>query len=354
LKIPRHLESAIDHAVIRHLETEFRDRGLLLSSADLTAAQDTTAALGRRLMTLLLKQCYPEADGLAIEFERTGDIPRIGAALAFGAVVSRVFGSSVDYPNGSASVIEFLCGTFNLAIGLIDGVCDANAAAGERFLGHFRDADLIGAADGRRGPGWLHAHMPLTLAADDSVSFTVSVTEAFFENLHNIYAEEADVRRVVGGQLADALEAEAASVCHPFTALSAQRRVECSRATSVMPFEIIETITTAARVTATPSAATLLGEAMWRIDDLVDLTEDARSGALNAVLLKAFQRRGRHDSYDVADLRAVLDSSGIASAAAEAADRLRDGLSLAGIVSGDDRHAFLQFVQRYAGIEPTS
>ncbi len=133
-----------------------------------------------------------------------------------------------------------------------------------------------------------------------------------------------------------------------------QRRVECSRATSVMPFEIIETITTAGRVLATPSPATLLGEAMWRIDDLVDLADDARSGALNALVLNAFQRRGGHDGYDVADLQAVLDCSGIASAAAEAADRLTDGLRVAGIVTGDDRHAFLQFVQRYAGIEPTS
>lgn len=354
MKIPRTLESAIDRAVTRNLETEFGDRGLLLSSADLAAAKDKTSALGRRLMTLLLKQCYPKADGLTVEFERTGDIPRIGAALAFGAVVSRVFGSSVDYPSRRRFVAEFLCGTFNLAIGLIDSVCDANAMAGERLLGHFRDADLIGAADGRRGPGWLHAEMPLVLAADDGVAFTVSVTEAFFESLHDLYAEEADVRRVVGEQLADALEAETDSVCRPFTALSAERRIECSRATSVMPFEIIETITNAGRVPASLSAATLLGEAMWRIDDLVDLTDDVRSGALNALLLKAFHHRGRHDGYEVADLQAVLASSGIASAAAEAAERLSGGLRLTGIVVGDDQRAFLHFVQRYAGIEPAS
>ncbi len=90
MKIPGTLEGAIDHAVTRHLEIEFGDRGLLLSSAELSAAEDKTAALGRRLMTRLLKQCYPEADGLAVEFERSGDIQRIGAALAFGAVVSRV------------------------------------------------------------------------------------------------------------------------------------------------------------------------------------------------------------------------------------------------------------------------
>jgi hypothetical protein len=354
VKIPETLESAIDAAVTRHLETELGDRGLLLSSADLAVAEAKTATLGGRLMTSVLKQCYPKADGLTVEFERGGDIARIGAALAFGAATSSVLASSLGDGSHRQIVAEFVCGTFNLGIGLVDGVCDADAAMGGELLDHFQGADLIGAAEDRRGPGWLHAGMPLHLAADAGVAFTVSVTEAFFENLHGLYADESDVRRIVGEQLADALEAETASVRRPLAGLSAERRVECSRATSVLPFEIIETITIGGRAPATPSAATLLGEAMWRIDDLVDLSEDARSGALNAVLLEAFEWRGRHDRYDIADLEAVLASSGIASAAAEAADHLRDGLRLAGVVIRDDRDAFLQFVQRYAGIDPAS
>ena len=351
MKIPKTLESAIDAAVSRHLEVELADRSLLLTSADLAIAEAKTAILGRRLMTSVLKQCYPEADGLTVEFERTGDIGRIGAALAFGAVTSRVFASSVGDRSRRQAAIELLCGTFNLAIGLVDGICDADVATGEQLLDHFHDADLVGAASHRRGPGWLHAEMPLFLAADDGVAFTISVTEAFFENLHNIYADNADVRRIVGGQLADALKAETASVRRPLTALSAERRIDCSRATSVLPFEIIETITTARR--ATPSAGTMLGEAMWRIDDLVDLIDDARDDALNAVLLDASALRGMQDRYEIADLQAVLASSRIASAAAEAADRLRDGLRLAGVDNGD-HHTFLQFVQRYAGIDPAS
>src|SRR6185312_15701716 len=99
-----------------------------------------------------------------------------------------------------------------------------------------------------------------------------------------------------------------------------------------------------------PSTATMLGEAIWRIDDLVDIIDDARSGALNAVLLQG-RRRGRRGRYDISDVRAVLASSAIASVAAEAADRLYDGLRM-GTVDHDDRCAYLGFVQRYAGIEP--
>jgi len=48
----------------------------------------------------------------------------------------------------------------------------------------------------------------------------------------------------------------------------------------VLPFEIIETLATG----ATTAAGTDLGEAMWRIDDLVDLGRDASSGALNWIV----------------------------------------------------------------------
>ena len=95
--------------------------------------------------------------------------------------------------------------------------------------------------------------------------------------------------------------------------------------------------------------ATLLGEAMWRVDDLVDLVDDARNGALNGVLLAACGKR--HARYDIADLAAVLGSPGIAAAAAEAALRLHDGLPAVG-VSSEDQRAYLAFVQRYAAIVP--
>jgi hypothetical protein len=351
LKIPGALEDEIDVAVTRHLETELGARGLLLSSADLAIAESTTAALGRRLMARLLQQCYPEADDLTVEFERTGDIARIGAALAFGAVTSRVLARADGRARRPLST-EYVCGVFNLAIGLIDGICDGDVDTGTQLLANIFDADLYAAATRRRDHGWLHTSLPNFLATDDAVAFTVSVTEAFYDNLHDLYADQPEVRRIVGEQLADALKAESDSVQDPFAVLSPERRVECSRTTSVLPFNIIETITTAGRAVAVPSRATVLGEAIWRIDDLVDIVDDARSGALNAVLLDAGRRRGHHGGYDMADLSAVLASSGIESAAAEAADRLQAGLGM-GAIAPDDRFAYLGFVQRYAGIEPT-
>jgi hypothetical protein len=348
LKIPGTLESEIDTTVAHHLENELGARGLLLSTADLAVAESTTAIMGRRLTTRLLQQCYPEADDVTVEFERTGDITRIGAALAFGAVTSRVLARAGARAT-PADRTEYVCAVFNLAIGLVDGICDGDVATGTQLLAAIFDADLVEAAVRRRNRGWLHAALPDFLTADDAVAFTAGVTEAFYHDLHDLYADQPEVRRMVGEQLAEALKAETDSVRNPFTALSPERRVECSRTTSVLPFTIIETITVAGR--SSDSTATMLGEAIWRIDDLVDIIDDARSGALNGVLLDACRRRGRHDGYDITDLSDVLGPTGIASAAAEAAEHLHDGLGL-GAVAPADRLAFLGFVQRYAGIEP--
>ena len=308
MKIPKTLESAIDAAVSRHLEAELADRSLLLTSADLAIAEAKTAVLGRRLMTSVLKQCYPEADGLTVEFERTGDIGRIGAALAFGAVTSRVFAWSVGDRSRRQAAIELLCGTFNLAIGLVDGICDADVATGEQLLDHFHDADLVGAASHRRGPGWLHAEMPLFLAADDGVAFTISVTEAFFENLHNIYADNADVRRIVGEQLADALKAETASVRRPLTALSAEtedRVLQSNFGTALRDHRDDHDRPSCHTV----QRATMLGEAMWRIDDLVDIIDDARVRRAERRTARGVRRRGSTIATRSRTCSAVLASS---------------------------------------------
>jgi hypothetical protein len=235
---------------------------------------------------------------------------------------------------------------------MVDGICDGDPDAGGQLLAHLFDADVIGAAKHRRAGGWLLAELPDSLAADGAVVFTAGVIEAFYGSLHELYADQPDVRRIVGEQLADALKAETDSVRDPFRALTPSRREECSRTTSVLPFDIIETITIAGRSPTVPSTATMLGEAIWRIDDLVDIIDDARSGALNAVLLEACRQREPHGRYDITDLHAVLASSAIASTAAEAADRLQGGLRI-GAVDHDDRCAYLGFVQRYAGIDPT-
>jgi hypothetical protein len=342
--IPEHLEQAIDHAVARHLTTALGGRGLLLTAGELAAAESETAALGERLLASLLHQCYPM---LATEFERASDVARIGGALAFGAVTSAVV---AGHPGPA---VELLCGTFNLGIGLIDGVCDGDIDTGRRLLVHLRAADLADAAHQNRERGWLRVGLPRVLADDPSVAFTVDVVEAFFETLHRI-CPDGEVLRTVGEQLGVAFDAEARSVGGSRVNATRDELIECSLATSVLPFEIIETLATGSSSHAERAASaknqpksrsgctlgeavgTLLGQAMWWIDDLVDLCDDARRGALNGVLIGCN------------DLERLLASPDVAKTAERAAASLDAGLRNA----GDSRNAFLMFVQRYAGLPP--
>jgi hypothetical protein len=217
---------------------------------------------------------------------------------------------------------------------------------------------MTAATHGRRSAGWLRSAVPATLAADPTVAFTARVIEVFFELLHSSHPDEggAPLRDHIATLLEAALQAEHRSVDRSIegTHLVRNDLIDCSRRTSVMPFQIIEHLATGGRVLPAPTPGTLLGEAMWRIDDLVDLTQDAVLDSLNAVLLAA-----THESPDtwpadpVAAVRRVLTSGAIPSAAAEAVRCLDAGLAAAeGHRLDEVRRQFLFFVQDYAGTAP--
>jgi hypothetical protein len=345
MEVSARVERAVSDTVARHLERELGNRGLLLAAADLALAEAESVQLGARLLTAVLQRCYslegPESSAIAIEFASEHVAPRLGAALAFGAATGRMLAPDSVDPKAFEEV-ELICATFNLADGLVDSVCDDDAAAGAVLLEVVRAQDLASVVDDKRGRGWLRTGLPSMLARDYTVAFTVDIIELFFELLHAVYPADAwsEQRRRIGARVASALEAEHRSLVRTPRA----ELLECSRLTSVLPFEIIEALARSGEAPIERSAATLLGEAMWRIDDLVDLGEDARSGALNGVLMEAAA------GGDLASLEQVLASPRIAFAAAKGAESLRSGLQLAGALDQPASLVFLSFIQRYAGI----
>jgi len=341
--IPVSIEQAIGDVVARQLRAELGRQGLLLAADELAAAEAEAARRGARLLTSLLHRCYPGArragGEVAFDFGSGSGCARLQAALAFGAATAHVLAPDLRNPD-----IELVCATFNLGIGLVDSLCDADAETGGVLLKLIQTHDLDAAAQRRRARGWLCATVPPAAANDPTVAFTAEVIETFFETLCDVYADDA-WRCRVGVQLCMALEAECASVA-PSPDTARDRLLQCSRLTSVLPFQIIETLTDPDDghpddQYGEPSAGTRLGEAMWRIDDLVDLCQDARTGSLNGLLLVA----GGSDV--VTALARLVASTDIACAARNAADDLRAGLRRA-----DDPTSFLYFVQRYAGIGP--
>jgi hypothetical protein len=348
--IPGGLCDAIEQAVTDRLATELDTRGLLLTAERFADAEAQAAGDGERLLTSVIHRCYPlsefDTQILTLEFDSELEASRVRSALAFGAATAALL-MSPRQPEGCPDSIELLSAIFNLGIGLIDGVCDEDLDAGLRLLELLELGNVADAAAARqpRPRGWLRVRLPAELESDPTVSFAADVVETFFATLHATYPGDSwmHLRRRVGDQLAAALDAEHSSLASSLPDAVPGQLTQYSYATSVLPFEVVGTLT---RGDHAPRAAQFLGEAMWRIDDLVDLCDDARTGALNAVLL-ATAGSGRDA------LEQLLASGHIARAAAHAAESLLRGIEIAdGHVVAGSRDVFLQFIARYAGIVP--
>jgi hypothetical protein len=360
LEIPEYIERGIGRAVAGHLKTELGDRSLLLGADELVPAGAEIVERGARLLNNVVNQCYltsaPSGGAVAVEFEGEHVAARLQAALAFGAVTADVLGRGGDQ---SAPSVELLCAVFNLGIGLVDALCDGDPATGGRLLELIQERDLAAVVEARQPRGWLHSKLAAAPSRDAAVAFTVDIIEAFFEILHDAYPDDAglQLRCGLGAQLSAALAAELQSVGRLAGQPTREQLIECSRLTSTLPFQVIQTLAGGKFVPTGVTAGTLLGEAVWRIDDLVDLCPDARSGALNGVLLTATGELGRpRCACDVlAALESLLDSADIADTAAKAAESLLTGLQRTdgGRAATADQMAtrsFLYFIQRYAGL----
>ncbi|HSB85434.1 MAG TPA: hypothetical protein VLD86_03950 [Ilumatobacteraceae bacterium] len=346
MDIPDAIRDAVERAVTGCLATEMETRGLLLAADRFAAAETQAASDGERLLTSVIHHCYPlseyDTQVLTLEFDSELEASRVRSALAFGSATAALLMSPLHDDPGSVGLLSAI---FNLGIGLVDGVCDDDAGTGLRLLELIEVGNVSEAARQPRPRGWLRVQLPAELESDPSVSFAADIVETFFATLHAVYAGGPwlQLRGQVGGQLAAALQAERASLVASSADASREQLTRYSYATSVLPFEIVGTLTLAGHATG---ADRFIGEAMWRIDDLVDLCDDARTGALNAILLTAIGSGG--DA-----LEWLLASDHIARAAADAADSLRRGIELAACRGGTRcRDVFLQFVARYAGIVP--
>ena len=361
MEIPARIAEAVAESVAQNLESELGNRGLLLQADDLAGAQADALKVGARLRHSVLRRCYPDFgadDSVAIEFEGEQVAARLDSALAFGAATARVLLPNVREEEQDTETIELVCATFNLGIGLVDGLCDEDRDTGGEFLEILRGLNVARAVEEIRARVWLRSTLPPALAENATAAFAAEVIETFFQALHDVYPGDSRlaVRRHVGTLLNAALEAERQSVARS-DRLARETLIEASRLTSVLPFLIIETIATGRPESDAATLGTLLGEAMWLIDDLVDLCQDARSGALNAILLSVAQGEEHGPSGRLATLERLLASRTIASAAADAAEKLLAGLQLNRTSSNPAERqlrtaSFLQYVHAYAQIPP--
>jgi hypothetical protein len=367
VEIPAKIENALNDDVARHLRDELGSRDLLLSDDELQQAAAEAAEDGERLLVRALEHCYPmlRSGDCVVEFQSDSSGGRLKAALVFGAVTARLLAPGKRGLGPTRGQMELLCGVFNLGIGLIDGLCDHDTEVGLLLVEILARLNLPLIAEVPRERGWLRGALAQPLGHSHEAAFAADVVETFFDLLHTLCPGEQALRyrRTIGELLSGALDAEMQSVSDAVEDGRGHASIQCSRLTSVMPFQTIETLARGpAQLDGEPKAGVLLGEAIWRIDDLIDLCSDARCGALNSVLLEAQGetegRDGQHPS--IAALEHLLKSPQIARTAKDACDSLLAGLREArggravGARAGDDQsaRAFLLFVQRYAGLVP--
>jgi hypothetical protein len=347
------LRGAVDDLVGRCLRRELQARDLLLSAAEVSSATRDAASLGTALFRELAAVTYDRGEMVAgrtsIEFGEGGTQPRVMLSLAFGATTARLLGAPPQ--------LDLLCATFNLGIGLVDGLCDNDRSMGLELLDVLRAADLSGGCRQRRPRGWLTVELPRHLAANHAVAFTVRVIEVFFDLLHVGFpgGRCTAVRDRAGALVTDALEAESLSIVRPHHAATPKELIDASRRTSILPFVIMEHLARGGGARAAPSLAGSLGKAVWLIDDLVDLTRDVRADALNAVVVAATASEAPDVTPDPRRvLERVLMSGILAPVAAQAAEYLDHGLRAAEPTDPYHGVLFVSFVQAYAGIVPAA
>ena len=349
-----------------HLRTELGAHGLLLTVEALRRAKADAAKRGKALLAEFITRCYGNQAQSSVEvshqFQSDEVRAHIEGALAFGATSAILLAPVKDFTKPYFMPIERLCAIFNLGIGLVDSLCDEDSGTGMILLGFLDGDKLMEHAEAPRQRGWLRSALPAVLAGVAAVAFATDLIEIFFQELHAVYPGQSslDMRRDLGRQLSAALAAERQSVCWSLDRLDRVRSLNSSRLTSVLPLQIIETLACGSMTTDERSAGTRLGEALWRVDDLVDLCEDARNGALNGLLVRTLDDdpSSEHAHDPLTALERLLGSTDIAEAAAEAAECLAAGLRL-----GDGRQpaqrggampAFLYFIQTYVGVPPVA
>lgn len=252
MEIPEELHTAIDLTVTRSLRTELDARGLLLGPEASAAAAEEIVERGAVLLRRALAHCYGDGremrQTLHVEFGDAQAASRIGPALTFGWVSAGVLGPRERSAAAPATSRDLLCALFNLGIGLVDGLCDGAPQVGLPFLEALGGMDVAEAARARGPAGRLRSALSTRLTDDPTVAFAARVIEAFFVLLHDAYPDPggAELRGRVGARLGEALEAESRSVRPVGSPTDAERLLEASRRTSVLPFEIIEQLATGA------------------------------------------------------------------------------------------------------------
>jgi hypothetical protein len=257
---------------------------------------------------------------------------RTPLTLAFGYSLSEGLQSlGGDEPD---SGLAEACGLFNFGISIFDLLHDTQPELVSEFASHFNRDVLVQLQSEESGPGSLRA--AACASAQPEVRLLLQTIAGVYERLYLIAGGPlSEAFAPVARLLAEAYEAEMRSAA--CKSARAAERLEISRAKSTLPFAIVAAISALgpARAALSTRAALVedLGTIFWLTDDLVDVVGDARSRALNSLLVRA----AGEDAGDVGgNVSRLLESQVITDVAGTIRDAL-GRIRMAGSECGDDR-----------------
>jgi len=209
-------------------------------------------------------------------------VRRLSFGSASGRAIAERAGTAFD--TGKAD----LCALFNVGIAAFDQVCDGTPESGKRLFATLTadDLDRLG-----RGSGFGELHRLANRTLDGDVQYVLGRVAGFFKTLSSCTFATPQFRHRLTELLLAAYLAEGRGFAPEYGARSRAALHRARREATELPFHIIAAIAAAdggrsQRHLAAESAA-LLGGAVALLDDACDVADDARSCALNAILLDA-------------------------------------------------------------------
>ena len=270
--------------------------GYWIGKAEYQDFLDGQRAIGAHLRDEWLAEALGSADSLCLQSERAFRAANVRVRSRIPLIMA--FGHGLG--DGLARLIADdplprtagLCALFNLGISFFDAVVDQPAALRSALAQHFDGhvlQNLAAEPDAARRHGEVFGQVE-----DDEIRILLKIVAAFFRELHSLYAAAGSQPSPrMAALLEQAYLAELSST-QDGGAPRASDPTRTAELKSTLPFVIIGQIALAGVPCAPASAAAgvdrlaaELGGVFWLVDDLADLATDARSGSLNAVLLRA-------------------------------------------------------------------
>jgi len=246
---------------------------------------------------------------------------RVPLVLAFGFETGTAFYSLQDRRQKHRREAGNLCAIFNLGISLFDLIYDNFPAMARELSQWFIERQSISPLPTARSP---LADSSSTGSQTTEVRLLTTLINWFFDQLESAanISRNTDVYQRVTRHLFEAYHAEMNSA--PASQGSASTAVRISQAKSTLPFIIITELSSLFVVQPRSGVAPLvrsltrhLAANFWLTDDLVDIIDDARAGALNSIVCRAKSdlNRDQHDKDKKGLLRQLLEKDYIQKSA---------------------------------------